>query len=345
MKKLVLLLLVMAVPAMALSLQNPAVSVSLMSYEPFPAHPGTMEDVWLKVENGGSAALVNVSIEPAFGYEVAKGSWDVGTLPSGYYRILHGRIALSENAPEGELPVKISYVVNGIKITRTEYIHVQSSPKFRTSSFTSHAKAGSYSRINVTISVEKNSADNVYVSFLSSDFLITGKHSFYLGEMKSGENRTVRLTVYPRAEKAGTIQMVVSYTYGSGTQGMYNDSLGIAIDEHPEIIASATQEAGKLKVKVVNAGYGTADFLRMECNAEPSENYIGDLNSDDFDTFEITPLGRDVRCKAIYMDDGEQKEKDFQFSYHEESSSGYAWLPYAIGVLAIGLCIYLVKKR
>ncbi len=341
-----LAVLAFSLPAMALSLSNPLVEVSVLRYEPFPAEPGKMADVWLKVENFGKSSPVSVEIVDNYPYTVVDGKWDIGTLPMGEHSILHGRIVVDENAPDGVAKLRVRYDAGGVAVERELEFLVESRPEFRVSGFTSDVPAGIVSDVEVNVSVIKNRAKDVSVSFSSTDFSIIGSSSFYLGEMGKGEERTIRLRVYPSSGKrVGSITMNMTYSYGSGSRGQKVEVLGIEMAERPEIIAVAEENVGKMRIKVVNAGYGTAEFLRLECNGKPEVSYIGNLESDDFDKVAIVPDGREVRCSAIYLDNGVERRKDFGFEFVEPEKKGsYGWIAGIVVVAAAAVFLAVRRK-
>lgn len=123
-----------------------------------------------------------------------------------------------------------------------------------------------------------------------------------IDSISSDDHESVHFELIANSDAAsGTynIPVVASYTDDNGTR-VLNEPLGVVtviVNAKPNIVVSSIGSAlikgqsGKITMQVVNSGLGTSNFLSISLGSvngisvTSSDNiYIGDINSNDFDT-------------------------------------------------------------
>ncbi len=110
---LALITLSNAKPTTATALDRAILSVSIQRYEPLPATPGSVVDVWISVENTGDEPAPNVALSivetPVFKVYSDKSTQEIGVLQEHQEAVLHFKLKVSRTAVLGTNYLKVKY--------------------------------------------------------------------------------------------------------------------------------------------------------------------------------------------------------------------------------------------
>mgnify|MGYP006287714693 CR=1 FL=1 len=363
--------------------------ISIDKYEPYPAEPGAYIDVWLRVENAGQDKATNVMIElePEFPFSIDDddvSSTTIGSIPAGNSVIKRYQVRVSDNAVEGENDFNIRYKHNNYDWgTVVETINVQTHDAIiAIKDVTTEAIApGREGQLNITI---ENMADS-FMKDISVKLNLTGisaspvrggvEKRIYLLEPKETQEISFNLVALPDSE-GGTFKVptTISYSDSTGTDYSRSEYVTLKIGEKPEIILTISEDtylergtSQKIVFDAVNTGLTKAKFLTLTVKDSedyefliPKTYYIGDLDSDDFETadFRIIPDKKGtttIPIELTYMDVNNKEYSEtidvpvrIYSSYELKSlgiteGSSFGWL---IGLLVVaGIGYYYWKTR
>ncbi len=327
-----LVLWILAMPVLAA--QAPAISVLVARYEPFPAQAGQTADIWLKVDNTGSATRnLTVGISPQYPYSVLSEPANIGILNPYESVYVKQRVLIDESAPQGEMKIRLWYVSDGVRVEKDYSILVENKPEFVVS-YAGMPVTGRITPLEISVTALKSPAKDVVLSF-SGDFLVMNSSRVYVGDIGKGEKRTVLVNVKPRESmEFGTLNLNISYSYGNSVQKTDSMSLGIGVLDIPEVVASMKSASdGKAEIEVINRGHGTARFLTAYCNASPPISYIGNLMPDDFDSFEVSASGI-LQCNITYLSGGKEVTDSYEFPIPREGGGFPIWAVVVVAAAA-----------
>lgn len=309
-------------------------------YEPYPVQPGGLFDFWVRVENSGKstdAAVRDIECRLAvkFPFSSADPSDDlkrwVGSLAPTQAALLKFRLKASETAAEGnnELALECrsentawTQATLGISVRTTNPVAQIIGAELQPSEFA----PGSRGLLKVAVQ-NKASADlknvQVKLDFSSASLPLSPLHSsgeaFVTQVAAGGQGAfSFEIAVQPKAG-AGVYKLPVTLSYEDEHGGKYSrdSTLSITVNAPPQLLASvdrtdSLQKGAKGKVTVALTNRGLADIKRLTATVNagrsyellsPATLYLGDVDSNDFDTFEIELFVNDsVRELAIPLE-------------------------------------------
>jgi len=373
---------------------NPYLTTTLMKYEPQPAEPGKYVKVYIKVENLGSKAAENVLLEiiPEHPFSIDPGrkiSEDIGLLGAKNFHVAEFDIKVDKDTTEGTNKLKVRYNIDSDRTTWAEKeldITVQtqdtviSVDSIKTSP--SEIIPGEKGTIKIKIS---NLADSfisdLSVSLdLSSDTLLfapidsaSEKNIYQLGSKESKEFE-FKIIAYPDIS-AGIykIPLTIEYRDNVGNEYIMTDVVGVIVNSEPDIkvVVDSTdlltdKKTGEVVLKIINKGLTDVKFMNLkmietdsfEVLSSSNEEYIGNLDSDDFETVEYKlflkgngeieiPLELEYRDNnnKLYKEDFMLNLKLYSADKLGQQKSSTGWIVIVIIIIIAGIIIYRRKKN
>ena len=371
-------------------------NVALVRYEPLPAAPGQYVTVHIELTNSGNDDANYAALEIVDEFPFSSGSEElavetIGILKSQQSYIADFRLHVDSNAVVGtnKLKVKFTPDVNADKWQESELdIDVKSSDASIsiTSAKITPEKVlpGDQGDLELTL---KNTAGIVLRNIaVKLNLVIQGTTSVIdipfipvdstteqrVSILKSGEitSMVFSLKAYPGATP-GYYKVPVSLTFYDD-QGQLNemeDVIGVIISAAPELkitaehIKTNEETNSKVRLKCINKGINDIKFLDIKVQDTDvyavtglSEDYIGDLDSDDYRTseFNIMTSSQDkdtISLTATFKDENNKiytQNLQVPVVYQHNVSNGNGSSNIVTFVLIIALLvmiIYIVKLR
>lgn len=328
---LIFILLLFILKHAAAYTENPNLQIQLLKYDPYPAEPGQYLHVYFNVENIGlrDAERVTFEILPEFPFsldESENATRYFGKIDAADNVNFDYQLRVSPNAVEGWNELKLRYTIGGnVWIEKTFDIYVQtpdsiiSIESVRTTP--SEIEPGKSGELKLTL---KNLADsdlrNIIVKLdLSSVPLspVNGTDEKAIKILESGNSTDVTfdLVVEPDAS-CGIYKLPVSISYSDYLGNSYEKSyyVTVVVGSRPRVELGVESsevlkqgDSGTVTVTIANKGLIDVKFLTVIVNetndfkllSPSNEFYIGSLDSDDYETFEIElwAIGGDSKLK------------------------------------------------
>ncbi|MFH1399405.1 MAG: COG1361 S-layer family protein [Candidatus Woesearchaeota archaeon] len=320
--------------------QSVNVQVSLLNQEPDPAQPGRYVNLRFRVENLGAfnsgKAMFELVTEFPFSLDAGDSAErELGTL---YGRsigdgaaTLFYKMRVDKNAIEGDNYVRLRYSIDGGSnwvLSDKFAVRVQSVYPIvgieDVDTTPDKIEPGMSATVVVTL---KNYADAVMEDVtlaldLSSSAMpfapvdsTSEKKVKFLG---AGESKAVVFEIMALGNAASQLYKVpitISYYDSSGTAHTKEDILALVVGAKPDITTTVDSQtvysggkAGTVTVKFVNKGVTDVKFLNVELLESdsfelytPRQVYIGDLDSDDYETAEFGMFVKSTKERSIVM--------------------------------------------
>ncbi len=326
MKKMLagLIVMMILVSGAALAQTSPGYSdfkIVSTIYEPYPAEPGKYIDLYVKVENLGTRAATDSTFELLPKYPFSLDS-DVDAIKS-YGRIepaqpvlLKYKVRVDKNAVSGNNSIDLRYRTGeeGLWFTISFDVYVKPRDTIlsieKVESVPDEIVAGGKASVEFTL---KNLANtqirDITLKLDMSDSAtpfapVDSTTEKRIEKLEPGEDEKVLFNVISEAAaepKVYKIPITLTYSDEAGTTYTKSDIIGLLISSDPEIQVYMEESdtfmggsKGSVIVSVSNIGATQAKFvsimLAQSKNYEivgPDRTYIGNLDSDDFDTAEF----------------------------------------------------------
>ena len=323
------------------STQMPArthqLEVTLINQEPDPAEPGKYVEVRFKFDNNGSKEARNVEAEilPEYPFSLDQGVpalRNIGTLQSlqrgDVGVIAKYRLRVDKDAIEGENEINIRYRIDKGVWTEPEefFVKVQTFDAILSVDSVSVDKEflepGSSGILSIGV---VNKADSLLKDVKAKLNLgnvpfvplgSTNEKSVYQIGAKEGYEFVFNLLAKPEAE-SGVYQVPLEIRYSDGLNKGYtrNGTIGITINAKPDISVTLDDseiyesgKSGEVAIKVVNKGLTDIKFANLKLLSVDSykiisndEVYLGNIDSDDFETAEFNVYVGKTREKTAIL--------------------------------------------
>ena len=322
-----LTLLILFIPIVTNAQRGPEVKASILRYEPSPAEQGRTFDVWVQITNRGTS-IDNVILKfvPEYPYNLPEGvneEIQLGSIAALEERVEKFTVYIDPDAPNGETDITFAYkfgtftewtqlespitlqtqdavlVINDYKITPSVIIPGQT---INVDISLSNAGRIAVKNVDVSLGVE----DKQFTSIGSGakkriDYIYAGESANVGFTLASDISTEVKLYSIP-----------VKLNYLDERNKVFSDesSIALRVNAEPEISLSIDstdfknkRKPGTVTLKIVNKGVVDVKYLNIilmkgdtyELLSSSNENYIGNLDSDDFETadFIIKPLKKE----------------------------------------------------
>ncbi|MCH8003253.1 MAG: hypothetical protein IH934_01370 [Nanoarchaeota archaeon] len=313
------------------------IAVTLINQEPDPAEPGKYVDVRIKFDNNGTgeARDVDVEILPEYPLSLDPGRHavrNIGILQSRQKGdvgvIVKYKLRVDKNAVEGENELRVRYRIDkGVWIKLEEFfVDIQTHDAILAVDSVSLDKKtlepGSSGNIKIMLS---NKADSVLKDIkvtldIDKSLFVplgsTNEKSIYQIDAKEDYEFNFKILANPEAE-SGVYQVPLKIAYSDelGKGYVTNGTIGIVIGAIPDLSVtlddSDIYEAGKsgeIVIKVVNKGVINIKFVNMKLLSSEDyrilsneDKYLGNIESDDFETAEFKLFVDKTRSKQITL--------------------------------------------
>ena len=337
----ILILFAVSLNAATQSTQRPVetsqIEVTLINQEPDPAEPGNYVDVRFKLDNNGSEEARNVEVEilPEYPFSLDPGRKALriaGTLQSRQRGdvgvIVKYRLRVNKDAIEGENEIRIRYRIDkGIWVEPEEFfIDVQTNDAILSVDSVSidneFFEPGSSGILRIGVVNEADSLIKDIKARLDLGNMpfvplgSTNEKSVYQIDAKKAHEFSFELLAKPEAE-SGVYQVPLRISYSDELNKGYikNGTIGLIVGAKPDLSITLDEsdiyesnKAGEIVVKVVNKGLTNIKFVNIELIGTDkyrvisnNEVYLGNIDSDDFETAEFELYVESTREKEIIL--------------------------------------------
>ncbi|MBW2969093.1 hypothetical protein KY314_03170 [Candidatus Woesearchaeota archaeon] len=384
---LAVVVLLLAVNASAAK-QSPLVTADILKYEPSPVEPGGIMEVYVSITNDGTTSeAFEIEFVPEFPFSLGPGEDELkklAALPRGENAVIKFWVLVDSKAPSEDRDIKFNYRYS----SAPNWIQLQSPIAIRSTgailNIEEYNTIPAISKPGDLVDVElilRNNGNldirniDVALDLDESKFATIGSGtSKRISLIKAGQTEKVKFTVIADtlAEiKVHSVPVNLKFRDSRGTEYEEVAKFSLVMGSEPELKAvvdstsiSSKGRPGTVTLKVINMGIMDLKYLNMRLIttdqyavlSASNEAYIGNLDSDDFETvdFIIKPESKDVQLKAI-VDFKDPYNKEYQrqfllplrvFTSAELGQGGFNWFG-TIVVLAIliGLGYWYYRRR
>jgi len=384
---LAVVVLLLAVNASAAK-QSPLVTADILKYEPSPVEPGGIMEVYVSITNDGTTSeAFEIEFVPEFPFSLGPGEDELkklAALPRGENAVIKFWVLVDSKAPSEDRDIKFNYRYS----SAPNWIQLQSPIAIRSTgailNIEEYNTIPAISKPGDLVDVElilRNNGNldirniDVALDLDESKFATIGSGtSKRISLIKAGLTEKVKFTVIADTSaeiKVHSVPVNLKFRDSRGTEYEEVAKFSLVMGSEPELKAvvdstsiSSKGRPGTVTLKVINMGIMDLKYLNMRLIttdqyavlSASNEAYIGNLDSDDFETvdFIIKPESKDVQLKAI-VDFKDPYNKEYQrqfllplrvFTSAELGQGGFNWFG-TIVVLAIliGLGYWYYRRR
>ena len=322
------------------------IQIELKDTEPTPLQTSEYADVWLEVRNNGSASAndVNIRFNENYPFTVDRGerrNWSIPELVPGDTYQLHLQTRVDDNAVQGENRLNFDVETPSLTFEEEVPVEVRSDRNvlaIDNVAFPAKAAPGSSNSMDLRL---ENLADgqvkNVQVNldFGSDDLPLASKGSSQKNvvSIEPGETRNISYTLdIDESAENGVYKLPIDITFENeaGTQFNQSASTSVNIGGEPRLRAGLNSEeplrdgeTREVTFRLVNQGYGSAEFVSLELEETDvvevigsNDEYIGSMDSDDFQTASFQ-VNVDAETESV-----ERDEVDFPVRINYSDSMG-----------------------
>lgn len=310
--------------------------IDSLKYEPYPVEPGKYFTLWIKAENFGNEDAEEFSLEfidnyPFTLHQSQDHLRSLGKVGSLDQVVMEFKIYTDESAIPGDNEIKVKFTDDGNTWVEKEItVNVQSPDAILGVEKVENPEleAGSSKDLVFKLkNLDSLKLKNIKVSMdLDPRVVGTNLIEYPFGIVGSGKTKTLE-SISPGMEKeisftiradndatSGIYKVPVTINYLDALDTEYSSSelVSVVIMSNPdlEVIIDSTEitrekTTGELLVKVINKGLGDIRFLTLELQenehfevlSQSNSVYIGNLESDDFDTADFKVRINDIENK------------------------------------------------
>lgn len=302
------------------------IRIDSLRYDPYPVEPGKYFKVWIKTENFGNENAENFTLEVVDTYPFTlKPSQErirnIGILGSLDQAVLEFEIFTDRSAIAGDNELTIRFTSNGDVWTKKDLTILVQSPDAILAVqevMNPELSAGEEGFLRLKFkNLAKTYLKNIKVSLDIENYVVgTSIVEFPFSIIDSGKTKTIE-TLAPgettnlefsiKAENAALsdiykVPMSINYMDELDVEYSLSEMISVLVMSDPnlEVILdsssiSAESETGSIVFKIINKGFGEVKFLTLDVEetdefeiiSQSSSEYVGNLESDDFDTAEF----------------------------------------------------------
>ncbi len=324
--------------------------ISLLSQEPDPVEPGSYVDLRFKIENYGTDPIPDLSVMLEEKYPISLAGEDaekyLGTLWGGLYDdygvVVKYRVKLTDDAIDGSARITLKYK-SGERIWNEEdftlnvraifdqvFVNsIKTNPEIISSGDTAKVvfelvNHGSTTMKDITITLDLSDDATPFVPYGE----ISQKRLTMLKPNEFGD-LTFAIRADPNAaSQLYKIPITLEYYDSLNNKFTKTDILGIEVGGTPQIFVGLEESevympgaTGDLVINIVNNGETDIKFLKVKVLdngdyviIEGDEQYIGNLDSDDFET---------VKLKLHLQSDCEKFKLPVELEYKDSLGNDY----------------------
>ena len=341
--------------------------IDLIRIDPSPISPGENADVWFEISNLKETSLVGVKIElvAPFPFSAINNAIIFDKLDAGKSLQFKFTISTNKDAKEGDYKLNVQYFAPGLDaITSSTFsVSIIKTGKILTPTSVSiepkEISPGSDGLVKI---IFKNTADSrlkdivIKLDLRNESIPIAPLTSTAEKKIKSlgvnGEETVYfNIIVSPNAEaKVYKVPLKITYYDDLGSLYTSDDTIGIAVNSESQFQLNIENsniynsgERGKVTVSVSNVAPLDAKFVNLELLdskyyqvISQKSIYIGDLESDDFDTVEYDIYAKKTKDWKVPLDflvrykDAYNNELEYKKTLYLETYSYFGQLKYGI---------------
>lgn len=299
------------------------VRISIEQYNPHPVAPGEYFDLWLKVQAVYSSTTdftlndfkIEVIEDYPFILDTSEDSIkEFGNLKEGQQVVFKYRVRVAEDAVEGVNPIRFKYHTGLWSSQKSPPLDIEIATRdtalvikeFKTEP--EDLSAGAEGTIKLTLENPTDSLmRNINIKLNLFSLPITALNSIaekHIYSLSSGKETELAFNVIvdPDAEsKVYKLPVELRYADRAGSSYSLNNSIALLVKTQPDyqidIIDTdiyTSSSRGRVTLGLSNKGTSEIKFVSMEIQPSddyevlsPSRVYIGNIESDDFDTAEF----------------------------------------------------------
>lgn len=332
MKKLIFILVILFLALGIARAASTGLAVDISKYEPYPAQPGDYLDVWISAQNIGTDPLTDaqLKIAPVYPFSLdpnQNSTIVIGTIPGGQAVVSKVRIRVDQNAVQGDNFLDVQYRYNGFDwLTKRINVFVQTHDAIlavkKISTVPDTLVPGDTGNLffeieNMADSFLRDVKIKLDLTNESLPFIVVNSSSEkWIYSIDSGKTETVSFSIltFPDAEsKVYKVPFELSYYDSLGTKYSKEDTFGIVVGNVPfiEVLLDKTSirqsgTAGTVTFEIINKGLTGIKFLTVEIAKtddfeviSPNKIYMGELASDDTDSFDMTFFIKSTSKSAV----------------------------------------------
>lgn len=290
-------------------------------YEPYPAEPGKYIDLYIKVENRGTKQATDTAFEllPKYPFTIESAGdalKSYGTLDTFQPVLLRYRVRVDKDAVSGNNKIDLRYRTGSSGAWYSVSFDIFVKPRDtvlsieKVESIPSEIPAGGKAIVRFTLkNLAKTRIKDISLKLDMSGTTLPFAPTDSTTEKRielldPEEEKSIQFNIISDASgepKIYKIPIALSYSDEAGTSYTKQDIIGLAISSEPQLaVYMETSDSftggttGSVVFSVSNTGPTQAKFVTIVL--EPSEDYeiigpdrsyIGNLDSDDFDTAEF----------------------------------------------------------
>jgi len=311
--------------------------IGMLNQIPDPAEPGKYVDIRFKFENNGSKTAENIEAEilPQYPFSLDPGTdgiKKVGSLNTQQKGdkgvIIKYRIRVDKDALVGQSDIELRYRVdNGAWITPPEFeIDVQPFDAIllldKVASNPGIIRPGEKAAVDITF---KNIA-GILLKKIRVKIKLGGVPLAPIGstneevieKIGKDEVASVRFDLIGEPDaQSGVYKVPVEFAYYDNLGNIYNrnSTIGLIVGSEPDLLTNIdattihqSGEPGEVTIKIVNKDVNEIKFLNAKLAESgdyriisPNEVYVGNIDSDDYETAEFKMFVKKTKDKKIVL--------------------------------------------
>ncbi len=323
--------------------------IVIQKYSPSPVQPGTYFDLWLEVQGVGIGLKedvledLKITLDESYPFSLdaaTKATQTIGKLGSNERVTLKYKVRVADTAVYGSNEMRFKVMAFGLKQSITSQpVHIDVKSVDVTLSIQNISTdpasllPGSKAKVYVVL---KNNADTAVREIKAK--LDLGSVPF--APVSATSEKDIRIlkrgatskfiydiiTLADATAKVYKVPLILTYRDSSGTQYTKNHTIGFIVDAKPDYKVSLEQsdvltegKTGKVVVSISNTGPSDLKFLTLKLLDDKAyevisknQEYLGNLESDDFETSEfkiyVKPNGGKAKLKV---------ELDYKDAYNQ----------------------------
>jgi len=384
---LLALLMALASPygAHAANLVGPSLNATLLYYEPIPASPGSVLDVYIQIANDGDIAkdvVVRFHDNDPFSLDSEmERVKTTGSIPGQENFLVKYKVRVDEDASPGTSYLKLELSVGNTANVQTFLLPIDVTGStislgLASVDFTPETIApGSTGELSITL---QNNADikvtsgTISLGLSDLDIVpVSGSNIRRFPEIPSGDSHTFTFKLAPSPSMApGIYKIPVTVAYKDQTGASYSQDgfVGMSVGADPELLIYVEQSSvdsktfeGEVVVKFVNKGLTGVKLLEMEVlpsdkvtvTSESSKIYIGNIDVDDYESgnfnVKLTDDAASLPIRISYRDalnrPYEQRVDLKLMTSNANGDSSSRWYIWVFVIVIIGAAVWYFMKR
>ena len=342
---MILALLLVSAAGVFAARQGPIISAEVLKYEPAPVEPGGFVEVWVSVNNEGTSSEdFRIEFFPEYPFALADGEDELKTLkalPAQKNAVIKYTLIVAHDAPNKDMPVKFQYQFGKSTVwTRLQgYLSIRTAGAILTvdeySTVPEKITPGDIVQADIALKNHgKITVKDIDVTLDLDESVmapIGSGTTKRINDILPGETEKIRFTLIADTSaeiKVHSIPLLLKYRDIRNAEYSDESRISVVMSAEPDlmlVVASteitSPEKPGAVTLKVINKGIMDLKYLntriisteQYEVLSPSNEDYIGNLDNDDFETvtFIIRPRQKDVRLNVVV---------DFKDPYNKEYS-------------------------